>query len=142
MASTDAAPTPARARPLSPHLSVYRVTLTMAMSGLHRITGMALYVGVLLLAWFLIAASMDAAAFGIASGFLNSILGRLILFGFTWSLFHHMLGGVRHFIWDAGLGMDAPEREWLAWATLIGGFVLAILVWTIGLAVYWGAVVS
>jgi succinate dehydrogenase / fumarate reductase cytochrome b subunit len=134
MASTDA-PTPARARPLSPHLSVYRLTLTMAMSIIHRITGAALYVGVLLLAWYLIAASMDAAAFGVASGFLNSMLGRLILFGFTWALFHHMLGGVRHIIWDAGYGMDAPEREWLAIATLVGGVALTIIVWAIGLAV-------
>src|SRR5471030_1875354 len=100
MAATDAAPPPSR--PLSPHLSVYRLTLTMAMSIVHRITGGALYVGVLLLAWFLLATSMDQAAFSVASGFLNSIFGRLILFGFTWSLFHHMLGGIRHIIWDAG----------------------------------------
>ena len=65
----------------------------------------------------------------------NSIIGRLVLFGFTWALFHHLLGGVRHFIWDAGYGMDAPEREQLAWATLIGGFVLTIVVWAIGYAV-------
>ena len=89
----------------------------------------------LLLAWYLIAASMDAAAFGVASGFLNSILGRLILFGFAWALFHHMLGGVRHIIWDAGYGMDASEREWLAMATLVGGVALTIIVWAIGLAV-------
>lgn len=136
MASTDAAPTPARPRPLSPHLSVYRLTLTMVMSGLHRITGIALYAGVLLLAWFLIATSMDASAFGVVSGFLNSIIGRLILLGFTWSLFHHMFGGIRHFIWDAGYGMDAPQREWLAWGTLIGGLALTIVVWAIGLAIH------
>ena len=135
MASPNAAP-PARARPLSPHLMIYRPTLTMAMSIVHRITGGALYVGVLLLAWFLLAASMDAAAFATASAFLNSILGRLILFGFTWALLHHMLGGVRHFIWDAGYGMDDPQREWLAWGTLIGGLVLTIVVWAIALAVY------
>jgi succinate dehydrogenase / fumarate reductase cytochrome b subunit len=134
MASTDAAPTP-RARPLSPHLSVWRPTMTYVMSIVHRITGGALYVGVLLLAWFLLATSMDAAAFGAASAFLNSILGRLILFGFTWALFHHMLGGIRHFIWDAGYGMDAPEREWLAMGTLIGGLVLTIVVWAIGFVV-------
>jgi succinate dehydrogenase / fumarate reductase cytochrome b subunit len=134
MASTDAAPTP-RARPLSPHLSVWRPTMTYVMSIVHRITGGALYVGVLLLAWFLLATSMDAAAFGAASAFLNSILGRLILFGLTWALFHHMLGGIRHFIWDAGYGMDAPEREWLAMGTLIGGLVLTIVVWAIGFVV-------
>lgn len=134
MAATDAAPPPSR--PLSPHLTIYRPTVTMAMSIMHRITGGALYVGVLLLAWFLLAASMDQAAFNVASGFLNSILGRLILFGFTWSLFHHMLGGVRHIIWDAGYGMDAPQREWLAMGTLIGGLALAIIVWAIGLAIF------
>jgi succinate dehydrogenase / fumarate reductase cytochrome b subunit len=133
MASTDAAPTP-RPRPLSPHLSVYRLSLTMVMSGAHRITGIALYIGVLLLAWFLLAASMDAAAFSVISGFLNSVLGKLILLGFTWSLFHHMLGGIRHFIWDAHYGMGDPEREWLAIGTLIGGFVLTIVVWAIGFA--------
>jgi succinate dehydrogenase / fumarate reductase cytochrome b subunit len=135
MAATETAPPRARARPLSPHLSVYRFTLTMAMSIIHRITGAALYVGVLLLAWFLIATSLDAATFSVASGFLNSLLGRLILLGFTWALFHHMLGGVRHIIWDAGRGMDDPEREWLAWATLIGALVLTVVVWGIGLAV-------
>jgi len=109
--------------------------MTMAMSIMHRITGAGLYLGVLLLAWFLIATSLDAATFGVASGFLNSILGRLILFGFTWALFHHMLGGVRHIIWDAGHGLDDPEREWLAWGTLVGALVLTIAVWVIGLAV-------
>ena len=69
------------------------------------------------------------------SGFIHSILGRLILFGFTWALFHHMLGGVRHFIWDAGHGMDDPLREQLAQATLVGGAVLTLIVWAIGYAV-------
>jgi succinate dehydrogenase / fumarate reductase, cytochrome b subunit len=132
MASTDASPSPARDRPLSPHLSVYRLTLTMAMSFAHRLTGGALYVGTLLLAWFLIATSMDASAFGVVSTFLTSIIGRLILFGFSWALFHHALGGVRHAIWDAGYGLDKPLREWLAQGTLIGGLVLTILVWWIG----------
>jgi succinate dehydrogenase cytochrome b subunit len=134
MASPNAAPTP-RPRPLSPHLSIYRLTLTMVMSGMHRITGLALYAGVLLLAWFLLATSMDAAAFDTASGFLNSIIGKLILLGFTWALFHHMLGGIRHFIWDAHYGMGDPEREWLAMGTLIGGLALTIVIWAIGFAV-------
>ncbi len=110
--------------------------MTMAMSIAHRITGAGLYVGVALLAWFLLATSMDAAAFGVASGFLNSILGRLILFGFTWALFHHMLGGIRHFIWDAGYGMDKPERDGLAIATLAGGLALSIIIWAAGLAIF------
>jgi succinate dehydrogenase / fumarate reductase cytochrome b subunit len=135
MATIDAAAAKRRPRPLSPHLSVYKVTVTMAMSIAHRITGGALYVGVLLLAWFLIAASTEAAAFGVFSAFIQSIIGRLVLFGFTWSLFHHLLGGIRHFLWDAGYGMDEPLRDQLAWATLIGGLALTIVVWAIGYAV-------
>jgi len=135
MASSPSAPKPMRPRPLSPHLFIYRFTLTMAMSIAHRITGVGLYVGVLLLAWFLVAAATDASAFQTFSSFIQSIIGRLVLFGFTWALFHHMLGGVRHFLWDAGYGLDDPQREQLAQATLIGGLALTIAVWIVGYAV-------
>lgn len=118
-------------RPLSPHLQIYRPMLTMMMSIAHRITGAALYLGTLLLAWFLIAASIGDGTFESAAFCFNSIPGKVILFGFTWALFHHLLGGMRHIIWDAGLGFEAQEREFLAQATLIGGLVLTILVWVI-----------
>lgn len=118
-------------RPLSPHLFIYRPTLTMALSILHRITGVALYVGTLLLAWFLIALSSDAGAFGTVSWVLRSIVGQLVLFGFTWALFHHLMGGIRHAIWDVGYGFDYPEREWVAQATWIAGLILTVLVWII-----------
>jgi succinate dehydrogenase / fumarate reductase cytochrome b subunit len=120
---------PESRRPLSPHLQIYSPMLTMMMSIAHRITGGALYVGSLLLAWWLIALAMDANSFAIVNGFLASIIGKLILFGFTWALFHHMLGGLRHFVWEAGYGLDHPQREYLAQGTLIGGIVLTILVW-------------
>ncbi len=132
-----AEPNPARLedrRPLSPHLMIYRPMLTMMMSIVHRITGGALYVGTLLLAWYFIAAASGPAAFAQAEWFFSSILGRLILFGFTWALFTHLLGGVRHAIWDAGHGMDAKGREFLAQATLVGGIVLTILVWIVAYA--------
>jgi succinate dehydrogenase / fumarate reductase cytochrome b subunit len=122
---------PEARRPLSPHLQIYRPMLTMMMSIMHRITGMALYAGTLLLAWWLIAASTDARAFDTANTILTSILGQIVLLGFTWALFHHLLGGIRHFIWDTGRGMDHPEREYLAQATLFGGFVLTAVVWVI-----------
>lgn len=118
-------------RPLSPHLQIYRPTLTMMMSIAHRITGAALYAGTLLLAWFLIAASSDASSFAAAAYWMDSLVGRFILFGFTWALFHHLLGGVRHMIWDAGHGFAYPQREWLAQGTLIGGVVLTLAVWMI-----------
>jgi succinate dehydrogenase / fumarate reductase cytochrome b subunit len=120
---------------LSPHLSVYRMTMTMAMSIAHRISGVALYFGVLVLAWFLIAASTDASTFARFSDFIGSFIGRAALFVVTWALFHHLVGGIRHTIWDAGYGLDAPLRDQMAWATLIGGFALTILVWIIGLSV-------
>ena len=121
-------------RPLSPHLQIYRPTLTMMMSIAHRITGIALYGGTLLLAWFLIAASTGPGAFAAASGFVNSIFGKIILFGLTWALFHHLLGGVRHILWDVGYGLDHPEREWLARGTLIGGGILTLAVWIVALS--------
>jgi succinate dehydrogenase / fumarate reductase cytochrome b subunit len=135
MASTELARGRARPRPLSPHLLIYKFTITMVMSIMHRITGFGLYVGVLLLAWFLIAASTDAAAFGWFTAFIDSIIGRLVLFGFTWALFNHMLGGIRHFLWDAGYALDAPAREQLTWATTIAALMLTVVTWAIGYAV-------
>ncbi len=135
MASSDALPGPRRPRPLSPHLSIYRPTMTMAMSIAHRISGVALYVGVLLLAWFLIAASADASSFAVFSGFISSFIGRIALFLATWALFHHLVGGLRHAMWDAGYGLDAPLRDQMAWATGIGGLALTVLVWIVGAAV-------
>jgi len=132
--SGSTSPSPA-ARPLSPHATIYRITLTMAMSFAHRVTGAGLYLGTLLLAWFLLSASIDAEAFAHFSRFIRSFVGQVILFGFTWSLFHHMLGGVKHLIWDAGYGLDEPEREQLAQATLAGGLALTVIVWAIGYAV-------
>ncbi|MFN3496909.1 succinate dehydrogenase, cytochrome b556 subunit [Pannonibacter sp. Q-1] len=119
-------------RPLSPHLQIYKPILTMVMSILHRVTGGALYFGTLLLAWWLIAAASGEAYYDFVNGLMGSILGRLVLFGFTWALVHHMLGGIRHFIWDMGAGFGREAREWLARATIIGSVTLTILLWIIG----------
>jgi succinate dehydrogenase / fumarate reductase cytochrome b subunit len=135
MSDTNTRPQGPAARPLSPHLQIYTPMLTMMMSIAHRITGIGLYVGTILLAYWLIALSGDAKTFAGASWFLGSFIGQLILFGFTWALFHHMLGGVRHALWDSGWGMDDPEREWLAQGTLVGGIVLTVLVWIISFIV-------
>jgi len=118
-------------RPLSPHLQIYRITLSMAMSGVHRITGLALYAGMVLLTWWLLAAAAGQHAYGIFEAFAASWIGRLILFGFTWALLHHLLGGLRHLIWDLGYGMEAEEREWLIRANLIGSIVATVLLWAL-----------
>jgi succinate dehydrogenase / fumarate reductase cytochrome b subunit len=125
-------------RPLSPHLQVWRMTLTMAMSIVHRITGGALYFGMLLVAWWLLAAAAGPNAYAIFESFIGSIVGKLILFGFTWALIHHALGGVRHFIWDMGRGFEPSEREMLALATLVGSVGLTIVLWVIGFMVVGG----
>lgn len=121
-----------RARPISPHLQIYKPMLTMVMSIVHRITGGALYFGVLLLAWWLIAAAAGPNAYANFEWFIGSFIGRLVLFGYTWALLHHMLGGIRHLIWDTGHGFEPAEREMLALATIVGSVALTILVWIIG----------
>ncbi|HWV40169.1 succinate dehydrogenase, cytochrome b556 subunit [Pseudorhodoplanes sp.] len=120
-------------RPLSPHLGIYRPTLTMTMSIVHRITGAALFFGTLLMAWWLLAAASGPTAYAKVQAFTGSIFGMLILFGYTWALIHHMLGGVRHLIWDTGRGFGPAEREWLTLATLVGSVGLTILIWIIGI---------
>jgi succinate dehydrogenase / fumarate reductase cytochrome b subunit len=120
-------------RPLSPHLQIYRPMLTMMMSILHRITGAALYIGTLLLAWWLLAGATGPEAFATVQAFMGSWFGRLILLGYTWALLHHMLGGIRHFIWDTGRGFGIEEREILAKATIGGSLLLTVLIWAVAL---------
>jgi succinate dehydrogenase / fumarate reductase cytochrome b subunit len=121
-------------RPLSPHLQIYRPMLTMLMSIAHRISGVGNAVGFLLLAWWLVAISIGPDAYAQVSAFFGSIFGRLLLFLFSWSLIHHMLGGIRHLIWDTGAGLDKVSIEVFAWATIIGSITLTVLVWMFG---YW-----
>ena len=123
-----------RPRPISPHLQIYRPMLTMVMSIVHRITGAALYFGMLLLAWWLIAAATGPNAYANVEWFMSSLIGQLILFGYTWALLHHMLGGIRHLIWDTGRGLDKVSIEIFAWGTIIGSTTLTVLLWIAG---YW-----
>ncbi len=122
----------ARTRPLSPHLQIYRLTLTMIMSIVHRVTGAVLYAGTILLVWWLSAASISDRYFALVQGFFGHWFGRLVLFGFTWALIHHALGGLRHLVWDTGRGFDRGTIEILARVTLAGSVILTILVWIVG----------
>jgi succinate dehydrogenase / fumarate reductase cytochrome b subunit len=123
------------ARPLSPHLQIYKPMLTTAMSIMHRITGVGLYFGIILLMWWLTAASISDSYFDFVQGFFGHWFGRLLLFGFTWALIHHALGGLRHLLWDTGRGFDLNVVEWLARANLAGSIVLTLLLWIIGYGV-------
>jgi succinate dehydrogenase / fumarate reductase cytochrome b subunit len=101
----------------------------MTMSILHRITGGALYVGTLLVAWWLIAAAASETHFAFVDWLVGSWFGLLVLFGYSWALFHHMLGGVRHLIWDTGAGLQKETASKLGWATLAGSVLLTAAVW-------------
>ena len=122
-------------RPLSPHLQVYKPMLTTAMSIVHRMTGVALYFGSLLVIWWLVAAATGASYFSMVDGFFGSWFGRLIMFGYTWALIHLAIGGVRHLIWDTGRGFELATVEWMARANLAGSVGLTVLVWIIGYSV-------
>jgi len=121
-------------RPLSPHLQIYRPMLTMMMSIAHRISGAANAVGFLLLAWWLVAIAVGPEPYAQVSSFFGSLAGRTLLFLFSWSLLHHMLGGIRHLIWDTGTGLDKTSIEVFAWLTIISSIVLTVLVWVAGYA--------
>ena len=123
------------ARPLSPHLQIYRWSWTMAMSVAHRATGAALYGGTLLVALWLIAAASGPGAYDTAQAIAGSVLGRLVLFGYTFVLLHHMVGGLRHFIWDMGHGYDPQTRMNLAKFSGLVSVVLTLLVWIVAYAV-------
>ncbi|WP_421856313.1 succinate dehydrogenase, cytochrome b556 subunit [Oricola sp.] len=119
-------------RPLSPHLQIYKPIPTMVMSIVHRITGVALYGGTLLFGWWLIAAASGPEYYAVVNGILGSWFGLLVMFGFTWALIHHMLGGLRHLAWDLGHLFDKHVATRMAWATLILSVTLTVAIWVIG----------
>ena len=125
-------------RPLSPHLGIYRITITMLMSIVHRITGAALYFGTILLAAWLVSAAMGEKQFARINELLGHPIGKLILLGYTWALLHHMLGGLRHFVWDTGRAMQPKAADTLAWFTILGSLSLTAIVWAIGLSLRGG----
>jgi succinate dehydrogenase / fumarate reductase cytochrome b subunit len=135
MAMADPKPAADRmrvSRPLSPHVQIFRPIFSMIMSIVHRITGGALYLGTILLALWLVSAASGKAGFDQVNWFLGSFLGRLILFGYTWALLHHMLGGLKHLVWDTGAGFGVEAREQMNRWSLIGSVGLTILVWIVG----------
>jgi len=119
----------ATARPLSPHLQIYSPKINMVMSIVHRITGMALYVGTLLLAWWLIAAATGPAYYALVSQIMGHPIGLAILAGYTWALIHHALGGVRHFVWDLGYGFNLFTVDAMCWLSLLASLGATAGIW-------------
>lgn len=122
-------------RPLSPHLQIYRWPITMVLSILHRVTGIGLGLGTLLLAWWLAAAAAGPDHYATAQAVLGSWFGRLVLFGFTWALFLHLCNGIRHLFWDMGYGYEVKRANRTGWAALAVSGVLTILAFA--LAYFW-----
>ena len=119
-------------RPLSPHLQVYKPQLTSVLSILHRMTGVALAVGTLLLVWWLIAAASGAVAFNMVQTVIGSWIGRLLLFGWSFALFYHLCNGIRHLFWDMGRGFELPTVAASGWAVVIISIALTGISWVWG----------
>jgi succinate dehydrogenase cytochrome b subunit len=100
---------PSSERPLSPHIQVYRPQITSVLSIVHRITGVALTAGTLLLTWWLVSAAYGADAFATSQAFLGSWIGQLVLWGFTFAIFYHLGNGIRHLAWDFGRGFELTQ---------------------------------
>ncbi len=125
-------------RPLSPHLRVYRPQLTSVLSICHRLAGVALALGTLVLVYWLVAAASGEVAYETASALLGSFLGRLLLFGWSVALFYHLCNGIRHLFWDAGYGLELPMVHRTGWAVLVATVALTLLSWIAGYAVLGG----
>lgn len=118
-------------RPLSPHFSVYKFPLTVLMSITHRITGVALALGSLVVAYWLASIAVGPEAYANATEFLGSWFGKLILFAWTAALFYHMSNGVRHLLWDMGYGFELPTSVLMNKVVLGASAVLTVLVWLV-----------
>jgi succinate dehydrogenase / fumarate reductase cytochrome b subunit len=122
-----------KARPLSPHLQVYRPQITSVMSISHRITGVALAVGTLLLVWWIGSAAAGPEAYATAQAFIGSWFGKLLLAGWSFCLFYHLCNGIRHLFWDAGKGFELETMAMTGKLAIAAAVVLTVLAWAVGL---------
>ena len=118
-------------RPMSPHLQVYKLPITAKLSILHRGTGGALFLGLILMIAVLVSAASGPESWASMHSFLSGFFGQLILFGFTFALYYHMCNGVRHLFWDIGKGLDLESARKSGIGVLIGSVVLTLLTWLI-----------
>ena len=123
-------------RPLSPHVLDYRWPLAGLLSGTHRITGLALCVGTLLMTWWLVAAAASDSAFAAVQWFLSSWLGILCLCGWTFALFQHLFSGIRHLAWNAVYGFEKQEYRATNWAVIAASAVCTVVTLITGFVVW------
>lgn len=120
---------PSTARPLSPHLQVYRRQIQMVTSIVHRATGIILVFGSLLVAAALLALASGADAWACVTALAGSWFGLLVLFGWTWALAYHWLNGIRHLLQDVGWGYSIAQFVRNGWISVIGSLILTAIVW-------------
>jgi len=118
-------------RPLSPHLTIYRPQITSVLSIFHRMTGVGLTLGAMLVVWWLLAAATGPEYFALVDGLMTSWLGHLVLLGLTWALAYHLLNGLRHLWWDVGRGFELDQVDKTGYAAVIGSAVLTVLFWLV-----------
>lgn len=116
-------------RPLSPHLQVYRPQLTSVLSITHRLTGIALAAGALILLYWLAAAASGPEAYAQAQAVLGTLWMQLLLVGWTWAFFFHLCNGIRHLFWDAGKGFEIKQAYASGYAVIVCSLILTGLVW-------------
>lgn len=117
-------------RPLSPHLSIYKWQISNSLSILHRITGVALYVGIIIIVWMLVFVIYSMTNIHIIKlNYFNNIFSRLILFGWSIAFFYHMFNGIRHLFWDAGVGYDLNTMRMSGILVLLLSISATILSW-------------
>jgi succinate dehydrogenase / fumarate reductase cytochrome b subunit len=119
------------ARPLSPHLQVYRWQYTMALSILHRATGCALAVGLLLFAYWLVALAGGSESYARALDVFAHPLTKVALVGFSFAFFYHLANGIRHLVWDAGYALERPAARKSGWIAFISAVVVTVLFWVV-----------
>lgn len=118
-------------RPLSPHLQVYRPQITSILSITHRATGMGLAAAALVLTYWLNAAAYGADAFARAQALLGSVIGVILLIGFTFALFYHLCNGIRHLFWDTGRGFEMSQLRASGWAVVLVSVALTAVTWIV-----------
>jgi succinate dehydrogenase / fumarate reductase, cytochrome b subunit len=120
---------PVRARPLSPHLQVYRWLIGSSLSIMHRMTGVALALGLVALSYWLISLAGGDETYAAAMRLLSSPVGLIFLVGWTFSFLFHLLNGVRHLFWDAGYGFERTQRHASGWFAVFGAVGLTLGIW-------------
>ena len=116
-------------RPLSPHLSIYRWPITMTLSILHRATGVAMSVGLVLLAAWLVSAAAGAEQYTEFTILMSTLVGRLLMIGWSFAFFYHLANGIRHFVWDTGRGFEKHQANASAWFVMIFAVAVTVAFW-------------